>query len=399
MAGEVLVEVGIALTALAVGGALAVRADQSVVPTYILVGILVGPNEPTAIGPIPLTLVGDHEFIDVLAELGVVFLLFFLGLEFSLDRLVERWDRLVGIGTLDFVVNFGLGVGLGFAFGFTPLETLFVAGIVYISSSAVITKSLIERGWIADPESEAILGTLVFEDVLIAVYLALLSAVALGGGSFGAAARSVGVAFAFLGGLTVLAWYGTQLVERSFAVDSDELFLLRVLGVTTLVAGVALALGVSEAVAAFFVGTAFGSTTHTHRIETVIAPARDLFAAFFFLAIGLTTDVTLIADVGGLLAAAVVVTTLGKLVSGTAGGFLYGFSRRRALRVGVGLVPRGEFSLVIAALAASVGTGALAEVIPAFAVGYVLVMSVLGTVLMGYVDSVTAYAGSLPFDH
>ena len=395
MAGGVLVEVGIALTALAFGGAVAVRANQSVIPMYIVVGILVGPNEPTSLGPVPLTLVGTHEFIDVLAELGVVFLLFFLGLEFSLDRLVEGWDRLVGIGTLDFLVNFGLGAALGFAFGFTLVETLFVAGIVYISSSAVITKSLIERGWIANPESEAILGTLVFEDILIAVYLAVLSAVALGGGGLASAARSVVVAFAFLAGLSLLAWYGTAHVERAFAASTDELFLLRVVGVTTLIAGVALALGVSEAVAAFFVGTAFGGTDLAHRIERIVSPARDLFAAFFFLAIGLSTDVTLIASVWELLVAAVVLTTLGKLVSGTAGGFLYGFSRRRALRVGVGLVPRGEFSLVIATLAGSVGTGALSDTVPAFAVGYVLAMSILGSVLMGYADSVTAYAGDL----
>jgi len=395
MAAGPLLEVGIALTALALGGAVAVKFDQSVIPMYIVVGILVGPNEPTSLGPIPLTLVETHEFIDVLAELGVVFLLFFLGLEFSLDRLVEGWDRLVGIGLVDFVVNFGIGLGLGVAFGFTLVETLFVAGIVYISSSAVITKSLIDRGWIANPESEAILGTLVFEDILIAVYLAVLSAVALGGGGIEEAARSVGVAFAFLAVLTLLAWYGTGQVERAFAADSDELFMLRVVGVTTLIAGVALSLGVSEAVAAFFVGTAFGATDHSHRIEQVISPARDLFAAFFFLSIGLTTDISLVLDVGGLLVAAVVLTTLGKLVSGTAGGYLYGFPRRRAVRVGVGLVPRGEFSLVIAALATSVGTGALAAEIPAFAVGYVLVMSILGTMLMGYVDSLTAYAGGL----
>ncbi|WP_132058756.1 cation:proton antiporter [Halorussus amylolyticus] len=395
MAGEILIEVGIALTALAIGGALAVRVNQSVIPMYIVAGILVGPNVPTALGPIPLTLVENHEFIDVLAELGVVFLLFFLGLEFNIERLVEGWNKLVGIGTVDFVLNFGVGIAIGFAFGFTLIETLFVAGIVYISSSAVITKSLIDRGWIANPESEAILGTLVFEDILIAVYLAVLSAVALGGGGLDEAAISVGIAFAFLGGLTLLAWYGTEYVERAFTVDSDELFLLRVLGVTTLVAGGALALGVSEAVAAFFVGTAFSTTGHTHRIETVVAPARDLFAAVFFFSIGLTTDVTVIAGVAALLAVAVVATTLTKLASGTAGGFLYGLNRRRSLRVGVGLVPRGEFSLVIAALATSVGTGALGTTIPAFAVGYVLLMSILGTTLMGYADSLTAYSGEV----
>lgn len=382
MAAVSLLEIGVALTAIALAGAVALRIGLSVIPAYILVGILVGPNEPTSFGMVSLTLVEHSEFIDLLAELGIVFLLFFLGLEFSVDQLLDDRSRIVSIGTIDFVVNFGLGIALGIAFGFSLLETLFIAGIVYISSSAVITKTLIDNGWVANPESSPILGTLVFEDVLIAVYLALLSAVALGEGSAIDVVTSVGFAFVFLGGLTAIALYGTNQLERLFTTSSDELFLLRVLGVTTLVAGAALAAGLSEAVAAFFVGTAFGATGHVERIETVVAPARDFFAAIFFFAIGLTTDVTLLPEVGWFILAAVVATTAGKLVSGTASGSAYGLDRRRSLRVGLGLVPRGEFSLVIAALATSVGTGALGSVVPAFAVGYVLVMSILGTVLI-----------------
>jgi CPA2 family monovalent cation:H+ antiporter-2 len=388
-----LLEVGIALTAIALAGALANRYGLSVIPAYIVVGVLVGPNEPTSLAGIPLTLVEQREVIDVLAELGVVFLLFFLGLEFSIGQLLDDRRRLAVVGSLDFTVNFGLGALLGFAFGYTLLETMFVAGIVYISSSAVITKSLIDEGWVANPESGPILGTLVFEDLLIAVYLAVLSAVALGEGTPADAALAVATAFAFLGVLALVAWYGTEYLERLFDADSDELFLLRVLGVTTLVAGAALTAGLSEAVAAFFVGTAFSATDHTERIEHVVAPARDFFAAVFFFAIGLTTDVTLLAGVAWLLLAAVVVTTVGKLVSGTVSGRVYGLDRVRSLRVGFGLVPRGEFSLVIATLAASVGTGALGDAIPAFTVGYVLVMSVLGTVLVQNADRIVDRAG------
>lgn len=393
MASITLVEIGIALTAVAVAGSVAVRFDQSVIPLYIVAGILIGPNWPTAVAGVPLTLVDHGEFIDALAELGIVFLLFFLGLEFNLEQLVSGWNRLVGIGSVDFLINFGIGVGLGLLFGFGPLETLFLAGIVYISSSAVITKSLIERGWTANPEGGAILGTLVFEDILIAVYLALLTALALGGGGPVEAATSIAKAVAFLIALGLFAWYGTGLLERTFDVDSDELFLLRVLGVTTLVAGAALQMGVSEAVAAFFVGTAFSRTPYTDRLERVIGPAQDLFAAVFFLAIGLTTDVTVLDEVALLLGVAIVVTTLGKLASGFLGGMMYGLDRRRSLRVGVGLIPRGEFSLVLAALASSVGTGALVEVIPAFTVGYVLVMSILGTVAIQVADRQTAFPG------
>ena len=393
MAGELLLEIGTALTGIALAGALAYRVGLSVIPAYILAGILIGPNEPTSVAGIPLTLVEHGEFIDVVAELGIVFLLFFLGLEFSVGQLLDDRVRIAKIGSVDFVVNFGLGLGLGFAFGFTVVQTLFIAGIVYISSSAVVTKSLIDNGWVANAESGPILGTLVFEDVLIAIYLAVLSAVAFGDGSVAEAAASVGAAFAFLGVLALVAWYGSAHVERLFSADSDELFLLRILGVTTLVAGAALTAGLSEAVAAFFVGTAFSATSHTERIEHVVAPARDFFAAVFFFAIGLTTDITLLAGVAWLLVAALVVTTVGKVVSGTLSGRVYGLDATRSLRVGIGLVPRGEFSLVLAALAAGSGAGVLQNVIPAFAVGYVLVMSILGTVLIQNFEVVTGRIG------
>ena len=386
MADVLLVELGIALTGIAVAGTLANRIGLSVIPAYIIVGILIGPNEPSSIAGISLTLVEEREFIDILAELGIVFLLFFLGLEFSVSQLLDDRTRIVKAGGIDFLVNFGLGVGLGVLFGYSVLEILFIAGIVYISSSAVITKSLIDNGWVANPESTPILGTLVFEDILIAIYLALLSAVALGEGTPLDAALSVGSAFAFLGALALVAWYGSGYVERAFDAGSDELFLLRVLRITMLVAGAALVAGLSEAVAAFFVGTAFSSTEHTERIEDVVSPARDFFAAMFFFSIGLTTDITLLTDIVWLLLAAIFVTTIGKLASGALSGRVYQLDRRRSLRVGFGVVPRGEFSLVIATLAASVGTGALGSEIPAFTVGYVLLMSILGTVLIQNAD-------------
>jgi CPA2 family monovalent cation:H+ antiporter-2 len=385
---ELLLEVGIALTAIALAGTLATRSTLSVIPAYILVGILIGPNEPTSLFGLSLTLVGDREFIEVLAELGVVFLLFFLGLEFSVDQLLQDRNRITTVGALDFVVNFGVGAAIGLAFGWTLVETLFLAGIVYISSSAVVTKSLIEQGWIANDESSPILGTLVFEDILIAVYLALLAAVA-GGGGLRDAAVSVGTAFLFLGGLAAVAWYGAGWLDRAFATTSDELFVLRIVGVTTLVAGAALALGVSEAVAAFFLGTGVSQTSHVERIEHIVTPARDIFAAVFFFWIGLVTDVTLFGGVATLVVVAVVLTTLGKLVSGTLSGRVYDLTRQRSLRVGIGLVPRGEFSLVIATLAAGIGTGRLGTVLPAFTVGYVLVMSILGSVLIQRADSIT----------
>jgi CPA2 family monovalent cation:H+ antiporter-2 len=378
----VLFEAGVVFAVLAVGGAVAGRFRQSVIPAYIAAGVLVGPNAPT-VGGVSLAIVETREFVTLLSELGVVFLLFFIGLEFNLDRLVASKRAITRAGAVDLVVNFGAGLALGVLVGFSLFESLFVAGIVYISSSAIITKTLIDLGWIADPESEAILGVLVFEDVAVAVYLALLTAATVGGGSPGEIASSLGVSFALLAALVALAAVGTPLLERLYDVRSDERFLVQVVGAVVLVSGVALSLGVSEAVAAFFLGSAFAGTSHAERVERVITSERDLYAAVFFFSIGLATDPSLFAGVAGPLAVLVVVTTLTKLASGFYAGRTYGLSPRRSRKVALALVARGEFSLVIAALAVSAGTTPnLRGTIPALAVGYVLVMGLLGTTLM-----------------
>ena len=384
MAETTLLELGIALVSIAAVGTVAHRFGQSVIPAYIIAGILVGPYVPTGIGGISLQLVTEGDFLTVIAELGIVFLLFFLGLEFSIETLIRNRRRLVKVGGIDILVNGAAGIVISLVFGFGPVTTLLLVGVVYISSSAIITKALTEVGWLANPESEVILGTLVIEDVVIAVYLAVITALLVGGGSTSSIAVTVAQAFAFLALLAVVALYGTRYVERLFAVASTELFILRVVGVTVLVGGVALAIGASEAVAAFFVGAAFHDTTLVGRRERELAPLRDVFAALFFFSIGVSTDLRVVAYVGLLIAVATLLTTLSKLASGVASGYVYGLSRRRSVRVGLGLLPRGEFSLIVAALAATSAIPEAQQVIPAFTVGYVLAMSVIGSVAIQY---------------
>ncbi len=383
MAETSLLAVGAMFAAVALAGAGARRLGQSVIPFYIVVGVLVN---PFVAGELGLPAIPDSEFVTVLAELGIVFLLFFLGLEFSIDRLLESGPRLLRVGGLDLVVNFSAGFLLGLAVGWSVIEAFVLGGIIYISSSAIITKSLIDLGWIANAESEPMLGTLVFEDLAIAVYLAVLSAIVLGGGELSVALRGIGIAAVFLTVLLVAVYYGGALFERYLRVDSNESFVLRAVAAATLVGGAALALGVSEAVAAFFVGMGFSSTDHVEKLERLLSPLRDTFAAVFFFWIGVTTDPVLVAGTVGLLALAVVVSTPTKFATGYLSGRLYDLDARRSVRVGAGMVTRGEFSLIIAALVTAGGTPVLSEVIPAFAVGYVLVMSVLGTTLMGYAD-------------
>lgn len=399
MAGELL-ELGVMFAAIALVGVLASILRQSVIPFYIVVGMVLSPfvagrlteeylDETLAVG---ISNEADH-FIELGAELGIVFLLFFLGLEFNLERLIENRDRIGKAGTIDLVINFGIGFLLGFVLFGELLPAFVVAGMVYISSSAIITKSLIDRGWIANDESGPMLGTLVYEDLFIAVYLAVLSALVLGGGDVGEAATSIGIAMAFILVLLLLVYFGTAWFQQAVETDSNEFMILRVTGITVLVAGAALALGVSEAVAAFFVGMAFSSTSYVHEIEELLEPVRDVFAAIFFFWIGLVTDPGLFtAAVLAFIVVAVVVTTPTKLVSGFWGGKVYDLDDRRATRVGLGMVTRGEFTLIIASIVLVVTdpgvTGAVsastANELNAFAVGYVLFMSILGTMLMQY---------------
>ena len=385
-----LLDVGVMFAAVAVAGALANRLGQSVIPAYILVGTLLG---EFVLGRLSLPAVGtvyvpETEFISLGAELGIVFLLFFLGLEFNLDRLFARGRQIGTAGTID-LANFGVGLVLGWLVFGAFLPAFLVAGIVYISSSAVITKSLIDLGWIANDEAEPMLGTLVYEDLFIAVYLSVASALVLGGGDVAAAAVDVGIALAFIAGLLAVVQFGGPLFERLVATDNREFVALRAVGTVAFVAGAALALGVSEAVAAFFVGMAFSATDRVHTIETVLEPVRDVFAAVFFFWIGLVTDPALFADVAALVALAVLVTTPSKLVTGYFAGRAFDLDVRRSTRVGLGMTTRGEFSLIIATVAVSGANAgsfdpALAATLNAFAVAYVLVMAVLGTTLMGY---------------
>ncbi|WP_435101292.1 cation:proton antiporter [Halarchaeum sp. P4] len=385
MAGELLLEVGVMFAAVAAVSFVASRLDVSPIPFYILIGIALNKY---VIGRLSLPYVTETSFVKIGAELGIIFLLFFLGLEFNLERLLADRERLGKSGLLDLGINLTVGFGLGYVlFGGVAAAIVF-AGIVYISSSAIITKTMLDLGWIANPESGPILGTLVFEDLAIAIYLAVVGAAVLGGGSIGAAVQSVGIALGFLLVLALLVYFGTRALERMLETTSAEYFVLRTLGTTVLIAGAALALGVSEAVAAFFVGMAFSSTSFVHTLEETLSPIRDTFAAVFFFWIGLVTDPFAFLGVLDLIAIAVVVTLPAKVVSGYYGGKVYGLSDRRSLRVGLAMVTRGEFSLIIAATALAGAGAALsvatAETIYAFTVGYVLVMSLLGTTVMQF---------------
>jgi monovalent cation:H+ antiporter-2, CPA2 family len=375
--------VGHADTLLAMGGAflaaallarLGNRIGLPTIPLFMLAGILLGPHTPG------LVLVEDARDLEMLSALGLVLLLFYLGLEFHLDELRSGGRRLVGAGGIYLLLNFGAGLGFGFALGWGAREALVLAGVLGISSSAIVTKILIDLGRIGRPETRLILGVIVVEDLFLALYLAALQPVLSGAHGVLETVLQTGKAFGFLLLLAAAARYGSRLIGRLIAVRDNELLVVSFLGAAVLVAGVSELLGVADAIGAFMVGLIFAGTPSGPRIRELVHPLRDAFAAIFFFAFGLAIDPGDLASVAAPVAAAVGVTVVMNVVAGLVVARLHRYGPRPAADIATTLLARGEFALILAAMAAGAGLdGRLAP----FIAGYVLVLAVLGPIVAG----------------
>jgi CPA2 family monovalent cation:H+ antiporter-2 len=371
-----LAELALTIALLGILGLSASRFGLSAIPAYLLAGIILGPNEPDFI-----RLVQPSEVTDFVAEIGLIFLLFFLGLEFSVDRLV-RSGRHVGLGgAADFVINAGLGVLVGVAAFGVSFPALVVAACVYVSSSAIAVKALTDFRRLADDETDLVLAILLFEDIVIA---AVLGFVATGGGELSTTAAVSAKAVLFVAAsLAASKWLGRpigRLLERL----ELEFFLLAVFGFVAGMSAIAIQLDMSEAIGALMAGVILSESGVREEIEQRFFAVRDVFAALFFFAFSLTIDLGAIDQVGWIVLFALVLTVVGKVGVGMIAGSLGGFTARQGVNAGAALVAHGEFTIIIAQLAA--GNAALAmadrEDIVAFAGLYVLATATVGVVLM-----------------
>jgi CPA2 family monovalent cation:H+ antiporter-2 len=257
-----------------------------------------------------------------------------------------------------------------------------IAGAIGISSSAIVTKLMVELHRLANPETRLILGIVVVEDLFLALYLAALQPV-LSGSSGLRAFRDVTVAFVFVLALVAVARWGGAVVSRLLDTPDDELLTIAFLGVAILTAGVAEELGVSDAIGAFLAGTIIAVTVVHHRVERLVLPLRDAFAAIFFFAFGLTLDP---ADAGKVVVPvllAIVVTFVLNTIAGVVAARLNGHDAGAAARIALTVLARGEFSLILAALALEAG---LDERIGPFVGLYVLVLALVAPVLASRPD-------------
>lgn len=370
-----LLELGLILAFLSMLGALARRFSLSPIPLYLLAGLALGEG---GIAPVPAA----GEFVEIGASIGIVLLLLALGLEFSITEFSASLRRHVPSAGADFVLNAAPGAVAGWLLGLDAIGILALAGATFVSSSGIIARLLGDLGRLGNRETPAVLSVLVLEDFAMAAYLPLLAVFA-AGGSWWQAVLGVLVAVGAVFAAFAASYRWGHHLGRLLAHPDSEQLLLRVLGMTLVVAALAELVHASAAVGAFLVGLTLTGEA-ADRARAVLTPLRDLFAALFFLAIGLSIGLDELLPLLPAASVLAVVTAVTKVATGRYAASREGVGKRGRLRAGTALIARGEFSIVIVGL---VGTqhDKLAPLVTA----YVLLLAIAG-------PFVTRLAGARP---
>lgn len=368
-------EVGTALVLVAIASVIANKIKFSIIPFLIVLGMLVGPHAPK-MGIIDLTFIQSSEIIEFFGRMGVLFLLFYLGLEFSVGKLIKSGKSIAVGGTIYILINFSLGLLYGFITGFSFLEVLILAGVITISSSAIVAKVLVDLKRTANPETELILGIIMFEDIFLAVYLSVVSGLILGDAtSVGSALLSILIAFGYMLLFFIAARKLPPLLNKLLDIRSNEVFIIVIFAALFFIAGFSETIHVAEAIGALLLGLVFSETEHSDRIEHLVVPFRDFFGAMFFFSFGLSIDPFSLGEAVWLALGAVILTILGNFIAGMVAGRRAGLSHKASSNIGLTIVSRGEFSIIIANLGIA---GGLSATLKPFAALYVLILAILG---------------------
>jgi CPA2 family monovalent cation:H+ antiporter-2 len=350
------------------------RLKQPVVLGYIVAGVIIGPYTP------PFQLIRDEATIQTLGELGVVFLMFSLGLEFSLKKLFKVGATAFVAAASEIVLMIWIGYEIGRWFGWNSMDSLFLGAMLAISSTTIIVKALSELGLKGEPFAQLIFGILIVEDILAIAMLVLLSGIAQTGSvTAGVAVMTLGKLALFM---TVSLVVGILIVPRALnyvaKAKSDEMLLVSVLGFCFGFCLLVVKLDYSIALGAFLIGAIMAESRHIHRIEHLIAPVRDMFSAIFFVTIGLLLNPGVLVDYWWPIVVITIAVVLGKIVSCGLGTFLAGRDARTSMRVGMSVAQIGEFSFIIASLGLSL------QVTSSFLYPIAVAVSVLTTLFTPY---------------
>ena len=369
---NIILEIGLALGLIAFAIALANKLGLSNIPFLILIGIAVGPHAPQ-FGAFDFRFIETGSLITFMGRLGVLFLLFYLGLEANLTRLIEAGRSILIGGTIYVSINFTFGFTFGYLAGFPLRESLIIAGLTTVSSSAIVAKILFDYRRMANPETQVVLGITMFEDIFLAVYLSLISGIVLSGAtSVVGVLSSGGIALAFIVGLMLIGRWATPFLNRALSISSNELFVVVIFGCLFLLAGLGETIHVAESIGALLLGLILGETEHSERMERLVVPFRDFFGAIFFFSFGLSIDPFTLGGAAWLAIGAALLSLVGVIIAGLIVAWRANLSAVGSLNTSFTLLARGEFSIIIVNLAIA---GGLMTVLQPFAALYVLILA------------------------
>jgi monovalent cation:H+ antiporter-2, CPA2 family len=329
---------------------------------YILLGLILS------------KVLDESKVIEVAGEIGLVLLFFLLGMKFSVKRLITRSSRVWKGGLLDAFLGVVVTAGISYLFGLDWVSSLIVGGIVYATSSSITAKLLEDKNRTENKESDFILLILIFEDLIAPILVTVLIGLTGEGFTF-TDFLVILLKIALLAGVAI--FFAKVIFKKAEPIlkeiKQDDIFIVLITGIALTYGGIAILLGLSEVIGAFLAGMMLSELTIKDKVEKVALPVRNIFLPFFFLNFGLHIELTSEIPYAGLLIVLVVWSLIHKLIVGYFGGQWYGLSRSYSLKAGLSLTQRGEFSVIIAALA----SGELKM----FASIYILVIAFIGTIL------------------
>lgn len=371
-----LLEFGLINLALFLAGYLGRLLKLPAIIFYILIGIILG------------KLIHEDETIERFSELGIVLLFFYLGIEFNISRAISTAKRIWFVGLMDIIFNFFIIVILLKILGFSWLFSLVGGAVAYASSSAITTKIIADNKRIANPETEMILGLMVFEDIVAPLLLAVLAGVMTGGDLtpvlFGILALKVLAIFSFV--YLVVMLFKERLSTFIDQFINEDLFILFAFGGLIVFAGLTQSIGLSEAIGAFLMGMIISETGKSHEVEKSMLSIKELAVAIFFFLFGanITINLSLI-DTKFIIAIILMIlfSIIGKFLTGYIGGLYYGLSKRAAMTAGFSIINRGEFSIVISKLIPA-GQNALFG-------SYILIMAITGILFAQFAPKISKF--------
>ncbi|ERJ60614.1 cation:proton antiporter [Sphingobacterium paucimobilis] len=398
MSHIIILEIGIAVLLVASVGLLANKLRFSVIPFFIIIGMFLGNKEypdflvrfleqtdnhglTTAIEKVWgfFTFSESKPFIEFMGRLGVLFLLFYLGLEFSVGRLIKSGKSIIIGGSLYVALNFVSGLFIGWLMDLPFKEVMVLSGLMTSSSTAIVAKVLTDLKRTANPETEVIMGMIMFDDLFIAMHISFLSGLILAGGT--SVWAVLGTSLLALGFILTFLILGRKLIpfiDRLLQDKSSELFILILFSLLFVIAGFSETIHVAEAIGALMAGLVFADSKYIKKIEAMVLPYKDFFGAMFFFSFGLSIDIYTLGGAIGWATLAAVITVVCNVASGYFASHFSKMKPRASFDIGFTLSARGEFSIIMANIGKA---GGLLPILQSFVVVYVLILSIVSPLL------------------